>query len=445
MLRLLFCGLLVCHGLICMAESSWPEFRGPGGQGISTDKNLPLSWSESENIRWKTPILGSGWSSPVVADGKIWLTTATVIEASKEERDAKVTGTLLGDEKLVARQITLWAVELDLDSGSVLSKIKLLEVDEPQPIHSLNSYASPTPILETTQLAGSRLYCHFGDYGTVCLDTNTGKPLWEKRFAIDHRVGPGSSPVLWEDLLIVPCDGADVQYIVALNKDTGETVWRSDRPPIEQTDGEFRKSYSTPLVIQVNSIEVNSSEQVVIPGAQWCVAYEPRTGKEIWRVNHGRGFSLVPRPVFDGRLLYFCTGYMSGKLIAVRPDGEGDVTNTHIAWEQSKQVPNMPSPLVVENRVYLVSDGGIASCFNATTGEEKWRERLAGKYSSSLLYSEDHVYACSHEGLTTVFAASDEFKRLAENQLDGQLMASPVAVDSSLLLRTGTHLYRITQ
>ena len=434
MLRTLVWYLVVCHGLAtCLAESTWPEFRGPGGQGISTEKNLPLTWSESENIRWKTPIPGFGWSSPVVAEGKIWLTTATVVEASEEERAAKVAGTMMADQMIAARTVTLWAVELELESGRVLRKIQLLEVNEPQPIHSLNSYASPTPIL-----SGSRLYCHFGDYGTVCLDTNSGKPLWEKRFALDHRVGPGSSPVVWEDLLIVPCDGADVQYVVALNKDTGETVWRTDRPPIEQTDGEFRKSYSTPL-----AIEVNGKEQVVIPGAQWCIAYEPRAGKEIWRVNHGRGFSIVPRPVFDGHLLFFCTGYMSGKLLAVRPDGTGDVTASHIAWEQDKQVPTMPSPLVVENRIYLASDGGIAACYDAETGEEKWRERIRGRYSASPLYAADRVYVCSHEGLTTVFAASDEFERLAENELDGQLMASPVAVEGSLLLRTGTHLYRV--
>jgi outer membrane protein assembly factor BamB len=238
--------------------------------------------------------------------------------------------------------------------------------------------------------------------------------------------------------LIIPCDGADVQYVVALNKDAGGTVWRTDRPPIEQSDGEFRKSYSTPLVIKVNG-----AEQVVIPGAQWCIAYEPHTGKEIWRVNHGRGFSLVPRPVFDGHLLFFCTGYMSGKLLAVRPDGNGDVTATHISWEQSKQIPTMPSPLVVNNRVYLASDGGIAACYDAGTGEEKWRGRLEGRFSSSPLYAEGRIYVGSHAGVTTVFAASDEFKILAENKLDGQLMASPVAVDETLLLRTGTHVYRI--
>ncbi len=435
MLRSLSCALLVCQSLTSLAETTWPQFRGPGGQGISTETNLPLTWSETENIRWKTSLPGSGWSSPVVADGKIWLTTATVVEATDEERAAKVAGAQLADQMIAARTVTLWAIEIDLDSGSILRRIQLIEVDDPMPIHSLNSYASPTPILDK---AKSRLYCHFGDYGTVCVDTDSSKKLWGKRLTLDHRVGPGSSPVLWEDLLIIPCDGADVQYVVALNKDTGEEVWRTDRPPIEQTDGEFRKSYSTPLVIKVNG-----TEQAVIPGSQWCIAYEPRTGKEIWRVNHGRGFSLVPRPVFDGNLLFFCTGYMSDRLLAIRPDGEGDVTATHIAWEKSKQIPMMSSPLVVNNRVYTLSDRGIALCFDATSGEEKWRERVPGRYSSSPLYAEGRIYLCSHEGRTTIVAASDEFEQLAENRLDGQLMASPVAVEGSLLLRTGTHLYRV--
>ena len=417
------------------AEATWPEFRGPGGQGISTEKNLPLTWSESENIRWKTPLPGSGWSSPVLQDGKIWLTAATVTELSEEEQAAKVAGAQLANQMIAARDITLWAIEIDLASGSILRQVKLLEVKDPQPIHSLNSYASPTPILE-----GSRLYCHFGAYGTVCLDTETGKLLWTTRLAIDHRVGPGSSPALWEDLLIIPCDGADVQFVAALHKDTGEEVWRTARPPIQQTDGEFRKSYCTPL-----AIEVNGSAQVVIPGAQWCIAYEPRTGQEIWRIDHGRGFSLVPRPVFDGKLLFFCTGFMSDRLIAVKPDGTGDVTNTHIAWEKSKQVPMMPSPLVVDGHVYTISDGGVATCIDAATGEEIWRERIPGRYCASPLFAVGRIYASSSEGVTTVFAAGGKFEKLAENPLDGQLMASPVAVDGSLLLRTGTHLYRVAE
>jgi outer membrane protein assembly factor BamB len=433
MLRALICTALVCHILPCHAESTWPEFRGPSGQGISTEKNLPLTWSESENIRWKTPIEGAGWSSPVVTDGKIWLTTATVIQASEEERAAKVVGQQMPDQMLLAKKVTLWAVEVDLASGSVLRSIKLLEVNDPQLIHSLNSHASPTPILN-----GSRLYCHFGDYGTVCLDTASEKIVWEKRFPLDHRVGPGSSPVLWHDLLIIPCDGADVQYVIALNKDTGETVWKTDRPPIRQTNGEFRKSYSTPLVINVDG-----AEQVVIPGAQWCIAYEPASGKEIWRVDHDHGFSIVPRPVFDGKLLFYCTGFMSDRLRAVRPNGEGDVTTSHIEWEQSKQVPHMPSPIVADNRVYIVSDQGVASAFDAATGDEKWRERISGNFSSSPLLADGRIYVGSQEGVTYVLAASDEFEKLAENQLDGQLMASPVPVDGSLLLRTGTHLYRV--
>jgi outer membrane protein assembly factor BamB len=435
MLRSLLYVLLCIGCLTSHAETTWPEFRGPSGQGISTEKNLPLAWSEGENIRWKTALPGSGWSSPVLQDGKIWLTTARVTELSKEEQAAKVADAQLADQMIAAREVSLWAVEVDLESGSVLREIKLLEVNDPQPIHSLNSYASPTPILEESQL-----YCHFGDYGTVCLDTRSGKSLWQKRLALDHRVGPGSSPALWKDLLIIPCDGADVQFVVALDKDTGEEVWRTDRPPIRQTDGEFRKSYSTPLVI-----DVGGTKQVVIPGAQWCIAYEPRTGQEIWRIDHGRGFSLVPRPVYDGKLLFFCTGFMSDRLIAVRPDGSGDVTNTHIAWEKSKQVPMMPSPLVVNNRIYTISDGGVASCLDASTGDEKWRDRIPGRFCASLLYADGNVYASNTEGITTVFAADDEFAKLAENQLDGQLMASPVAVEGSLLLRTGTHLYRVAK
>ncbi|WP_231936400.1 outer membrane protein assembly factor BamB family protein [Bythopirellula polymerisocia] len=427
---------LVCSVCLaaCQAESPWPQFRGPNGQGISTETNLPLKWDETTGILWKTPISGgTGCSSPVVAEGKVWLTSATEIEASPQQRKAKLAGTMLADQKLVARAITLWLIEIDLATGNVDRKVKLIEVEDPQPIHSLNSYASPTPVWEN-----GRIYCHFGDYGTVCYDSRADSILWKTRLPLDHRVGPGSSPILYENLLILTCDGADQQYISAIDKDTGYAVWRQDRPSIRQTNGEFRKSYSTPLVI-----EVAGNDQMIIPGAQWCIAYEPLTGKEIWRVDHGEGFSLVPRPVFDGDYVFICTGYPKAHLLAIRPDGSGDVTKSHLGWEHSKQIPTIPSPLVVEGCVFTVNDAGIAICVDAATGVEHWRKRFPGKYASSPLYCEGRIYACNQNGLTTVFAAGDEFDLLAENQIKGSLMASPVPVDSTLLLRSVSHLYRI--
>ena len=417
------------------AEITWPQFRGPDGQGRTAVQDLPLHWDESKNLLWKTPIVGVGWSSPVVGDGKIWLTAATEVTASEDVRNAKAKGSMLADAMEVASTISLWLNQVDLATGEVLKQLKLADVESPQPIHTLNSYASPSPVL-----APNRIYCYFGDYGTFCVDTSTTEIVWNKRIPLDHGVGPGSSPLLYDDLLILTCDGMDSQFVVALDATTGEQIWRTDRPPIRAKNPDYRKSFCTPL-----RINVGGADQLVIPGAQWCVAYEPRSGKEIWRVDHGSGFSLASRPVFDGLCVYICTGFGSDQLWAIRPDGRGDVTETHIAWKAAKQIPHMASPLVFGQRIYTVSDAGIAQCLDTATGKQIWKKRVPGKYSASPLYADRRVYVCNQQGRTTVFSAGDTYRELAQNVLDGSLMASPVVADGDLLLRTDSHLYRIGQ
>lgn len=428
-----FCAILISLQTTANADLTWPQFRGPEGQGHANAAGLPLEWDESTNIVWKSPIQGKGWSSPVVGGGVIWLTSATEVAASEEERKAKTAGSILENEMEVATSITLWLTKVDLATGEVLKQLKLTDVASPPPIHSLNSHASPTPVLTE-----GRIYCDFGDYGTFCIDTETDEIVWQQRIPVDHGVGPGSSPLVVDDLLILTCDGRQKQFIAALNTADGSLAWRTERPPIRQENPEFRKSYSTPLLINFAG-----EDQLVIPGAQWCIAYEPRTGKEIWRVDHGRGFSLSGRPVFDGKHVYFCNGFAGDQLWAIRPDGRGDVTESHVTWKVSKQIPNMSSPLIVGERIYTVSDGGIAQCFDTATGKGLWKKRVPGKYSASPLLADQRIYLCSHEGRTTVIAPGDEFEELAENQLDGQLMASPVVADGDLLLRTESHLYRI--
>ena len=420
------------------AETSWPQFRGPDGQGHSNAQGLPLHWDESTNIVWKTPIVGEGWSSPVVANGKAWLTSATEVAANKEEREATLADIKDGAGLAVAKTITLWANEVDLRSGKVLREIKLADIESPQPIHSLNSFASPSPFL-----AEGRLYCHFGDYGTFCLDTSRGLSqdkviVWQKRIRMEHAVGPGSSPLLVDDLLIIPCDGMDSQYILALHAADGSKAWKTDRPQLRTEERDFRKSFCTPLLI-----EVDGQQQLVVPAAQWCIAYEPRTGKEIWRIDHGSGFSVVPRPVFDGERVFICTGFSGKKLLAIRPDGHGDVTETHVDLIAKKQVPTRPSPIIVDERIYTINDAGIAQCFDTKNGKRIWKERIGGKFSSSPLYADSRIYLCSHEGRTTILAPGDTYQELASNDIEGQLMASPVVVDNDLLLRTDKHLYRV--
>jgi outer membrane protein assembly factor BamB len=428
---------MVCFSAAHAAES-WPQFRGPTGQGDALEAALPLHWSESQGIKWKTPLPGKGWSSPVIGDGRIWVTVAEE-KGNDEARRAEL---LKSFEKLPIKEqflrfdsIVLKAVAVDFESGNVLREVKLFERESPSPIHGLNTYASPTPVLD---LENSRLFCHFGTYGTACIDSNTGEIIWQRQFELDHVVGPGSSPALYGNLLIIPNDGINLQRITAVNAATGETAWERNRPPIREANTDHHKAFTTPLLI-----EVKGRPQAVIPGAQWFIAYNPISGEELWRIDHGPGFSNVARPVFDGRLLFLNTGLGKAQLWAVRPDGVGDVSETHIVWREARQVPAITSPALGEGRIYLVTDGGVASCLDSETGKTLWRKRISGKYSSSPLVGAGRIYFASHEGRTTVIADSANFEMLAQNDLDGMIMASPAAVHGDFVLRTDTNLYRI--
>ena len=420
-----------------LAADQWPQFRGPSGQGVAEDVALPVHWSESEGVKWKTPLPGRGWSSPVIAEGRIWVTTAEEHLASDDERAAlleEFPNKGIAKQMAVMASVRLSAIEIDLATGKVLRQIELFNVEPPPMIHGLNSFASPSPAI-----AAGRVVCHFGTMGTACVDAKTGDVLWRRKFEIDHIVGPGSSPIIHKGLVILTCDGGDKQFIVALDAKTGEDVWRVDRPPLREENPDLRKAYCTPLIYMAAG-----REQMVIPGAQWFVAYDPGTGKEIWRVDHGAGYSNVPAPLFDGEKVYVDTGFNKGQLWAVRVEGSGDVSETHVAWRQTQQMPTMPSPVMADGRIFVISDSGVATCLDAENGKVVWRERVPGQYSASPLLGAGLVYFCSHEGRTTVIAATDEFKKLAENDLDGKLMASPAVADGDLILRTDTHLYRIT-
>lgn len=436
-MRIALCLSVVLLGCSFSQAADWKQFRGPGGQGHADAKNLPLSWSETENVLWKTAIPGRGWSSPVYSGRTIWMTTAVEAPltgaALEQARAAKLASNNMAKQMSLVGSVSLRAVSVDATTGKLLSDVELLTVKEPPAIHTLNSYASPTAVLD-----GNLLLCHFGELGTACLDTYTGKVLWKAALPAAHAVGAGSSPVMHGDLFIVACDGTDQQYVVALNKLTGKEVWKTKRPAMTGSNGDFHKAYCSPLLI-----EVSGRDQVVIPGAQWITAYEPASGKEIWRVRHGEGFSNVPAPVMAGDLVCVCTGFMKPELWAIRPDGEGDVTKTHVAWKIPKSVPTMPSPVVVGELIFFVTDQGVLSCANTTSGEVLWTKRLSGNFSASPLYADGRLYLSNREGQTTLVRPGREYEELAVNTLDGQHMASPVIFEESLLLRTNLHLYRI--
>lgn len=403
--------------LACLAGSSvsaeqlnWPEFRGPSGNGQSTVTGLPVTWSETENVKWKTPVPGKAWASPVVWGDEIWLSNAT--------EDGK----------------KLSAVCLDLNTGKVKHDVTTFETENPQFSHSFNSHASPTPVIED-----GRIYLHYGSTGTFCLDTKTLKILWSRLdLPCDHFRGPGSSPIVFENLLIVPFDGYDLNYVVALDKRTGKTVWKQDRNiKYKSSDGDAHKAYGTCSII-----EAAGRTQLVAPSADATMSYDARTGEELWRVRHG-GMNVSARPLFGFGKLFINTGHGGLKLFALRPDGHGDVTDTHIDWTYSKTVPTRPSQLLIGEHIYMITDAGVAVCLEAQTGKEVWAKRFGGDYSASPVYADGRIYCFAQDGRSPVFAASPEFNQLAENQLGDGYMASPAVVDKALIVRSRSHVYRL--
>lgn len=391
---------------------NWPQFRGPNADGHSSATGLPLAWSEHENIAWKVPIHDRGWSSPVVWGNQIWLTTAT------------------------ADGHRMYAVALDRQTGRVIHDVRVFDTENLDHISEVNSYASPTPVIEE-----GRVYVHYGTYGTACLDMATGRVLWTRRdLNCDHHEGPGSSPMLFENLLIVNLDGRDVQYVIALDKKTGKTVWKTNRSiDYSSFSPNFRKSFCTPIVI-----EAAGRLQLVSPGAKALMGYDPRTGEELWKVRYN-GWSIAPRPLFGHGLLFVVTDFERPELSAIRPDGRGDVTDTHVVWTVKKGMPRTPSLLLVDDLLYMVTDNGVGVCLEANSGEVVWRERLGGNYQASPIYADGRLWFFNQAGVTTVLAPGRQYKKLATSTLDGELKATPAIAGRAFYIRTLTHLYRIEQ
>ena len=387
-----------------VTKEEWPEFRGPGGQGHSPEVGLPLEWAEDKHVAWKVPVPGLGWSSPAVSAGRVWITTAV-------ER----------------RGFSLRAIAFDAATGKEVVNVEVFNVPGyRREINPKNSWASPTPVID-----GDRVYVHFGADGTAALSTS-GEILWKARFDYQSQHGAGGSPIVYGDLLIFNCDGSDVAFVVALDKRTGKVKWKTNRGfPADQ-------AYTTPLVIRAAD-----RDQLISVGAFRARGYDPLTGKEIWRVRYDDGFSNVPRPVFAHGLVFIATGFQQPSLLAVRPDGKGDVTKTHIAWELKRGAPLTPSPLVVGDELYVVTDGGIATCLEATTGAVIWQQRLGGTYSASPVFADGRIYIPAEQGVTTVIAPGRTFRRLATNALDGGLLASMAVSGGAIFLRTDSHLYRV--
>ena len=422
-------------GLMVLGEDEWPQFRGPGGQGHTEMTGLPLTWSESENIKWKTDIAGEGHSSPVISGDQIWLTTAITAELSPEEQQKRLSTLKNSNGLKIVGELTLQAVQIDRESGEIKRQVVLFTIPNPEPKHALNSYASPTPVI-----AGDRVFFHFGTYGTACVDRMSGEVLWKNdSLKLEHQNGPGSSPAVWQDRVIIHLDGTDTQSIVALDAATGKVVWQTKRSGEMDKTPELQKAYGTPLIL-----EINDRPLVISSAANWVYGYDARDGKEIWKASYGKlGFSTVPRPVISEDTVYIATSYMQSRLVAVKFTGEGDVTGSHIRWTSDRQIPQKPSLIALGGRLYFVSDQGIVRSLKADNGEEVWFARLDGDYSASPLEAEGRLYFFNQDGVCTVLEAGDAYKELAKNKLDGGFMASPAVAGNALFLRTATSLYRI--
>lgn len=395
------------------AADRWTEFRGPAGTGWSDSSGLPREWSETRNVAWKTRIHGRGWSSPVVLGSQVWLTTAT--------RDGR----------------ELSALALDRDSGRIVHDVLVFRVETPEETARFNSFASPTPVIED-----GRVYVHFGSYGTAALDTKTGKTVWARRdLPCNHWRGPGSSPILHGDLLIVHFDGYDLQYAVALDKKTGRTVWKADRAyDFGTDDGDMKKAYATPVVV-----EAGGRAQLVSQAAKAVLALDPLTGRELWKVRYA-SHSAATRVLFAHGLLYVGTGRGPSDLVAIRPDGKGDVTDTHVAWRATRGIGSSPSFILAGDLLYSVADkGGVLTCLDAKTGAEVFQQRTgAPAHTASLLAADGVVYAFAEDGTALALVPGRTYREAGRAALgEGGVMATPAIAGRAIFLRTESHLYRI--
>jgi outer membrane protein assembly factor BamB len=412
--------LLTAFCLPIANAEDWPQFRGPNGDGISTELNLPSEWGadvngKQQNVAWKLEIPGKGWSSPSLSRGKLYLTSAAPREGAEDGS---------GDLSLRAMCVDartgkfIWNKEIFMQDGKSSPKI-----------HNKNSHASPTPLVDS-----NRIFIHFGHQGTACLDLD-GNELWstrELKYAPVH--GNGCSPILVDGGLIFTCDGANNPMVVALEADTGKLKWKFNR------QGHPPKKFA---FCTATAINVNGKQQIISPGAEVINALDPATGEEIWHVKHG-GYSVIPKPVFGNGLVYVSTSYDSPSVLAIRPDGRGDITETHVEWELKKGAPHTPSMLLLGRELYMVSDKGVANCVDALTGDVHWSERIGGNYSSSLVYADDKIYIQSEEGKALVLKPGTTFEKPSETGFTTERTLASYAVgDGALFIRTEKNLYRV--
>ena len=407
--------ITVASCVVIEANEQWSQFRGHFGNGIIKSTSAPINWSENTNIDWKTPIHDRGWSSPVIWNDQIWMTTATK-EGNK-----------------------MYAICVNKLSGKIEHDIHVFDVKSPQAITNENTYASPTPVVEE-----GRVYVHFGTYGTACISTKDGQILWKRRdLNCDHEIGagPASSPFIYNNFLIFNVDGRDVQYVIALNKETGETAWKTNRS-VDFSDVQVnqRKAYGTPFIIPRGN-----TNQMVSIGAKGVYSYDPENGKELWKAEH-RGWSIAPRPVYGEGLVFTMIDRDRPEMWAINPNGSGDITETHIEWKETKRMPPRASPIIIKGLLFVVDRNGYISCIEAKTGKSIWQKRMKGRFSASPILANNLIYFFNEDTVCTIIKPTRELEIVAENKLsDDKLMATPAFDENSIYIRTEKKLTRIVK
>lgn len=414
---------------------SWPQWRGSDASGHAFEGKFPSEWSANKNLLWKTSLPGRGHSSAVHENGLIWITTAIETPASEKEKQERLKENDGLSTVTVLSEVSLRALQVDPKTGKISKNIEVIRKKQPQWVHHLNSYASPSPVIEA-----NRLYLHFGAYGNACLDSGSGEIIWknnQKELWVMHENGPGSSPIIFENLLIFHLDGSDKQSVVALYKDTGKIAWQTKRSGELKENPQLQKSYSTPIIANFNGQPI-----LISCSADWVYGYNPRNGEELWKINYGvLGFSNVARPVIGHGMFYISTCFMKAEIHAYRYEG---LDKPLLAWKMIKGAPKMPSPVLVGKQLYVMNDGGILTCVHAISGEVEWRERIGGEFSASPTFANGLIYFSDREGKTTVIKPDTKLNIVAENELDGTAhMASITPYENSFLLRSEKGIYRI--
>ena len=402
---------------VFISAKEWTKFRGPTGDGHVTVKSIPLKWSDTENVKWKVSVPGKGWSSPVISKGKIYLTSAVAEGDNQDAAD-------------VHRELRV--ICYDSSDGKELWDTKVFEqMPLKRPIHHKNSHASPTPIIED-----GKVYVHFGHMGSACLDLK-GKILWKNNeLKYDPLHGNGGTPIIVDNLFFYSADALTNPFVVALDKNTGKVLWKKQR---SETDQSRKFSFSTPTLIRMGG-----RSQIISPASGAVFSYDSKTGEELWSVDYG-GWSVIPKPGVYKNMIYVGTGYERAHILGIRVDekSKGNVTESHVEWEITKRAPNTPSFMVVDDLLYFISDGGIATCVEPLTGEIIWQERTAGPISASPVYFNGMIYFLDEQGKTTVIKAGRKFEIITENKIKERTLASFGISEGAIYIRSEKSLFRI--